>query len=273
MRNEESSMFGSFYRLPRELFMDEEYSNLKADAKLLYSMILDRMCLSASNGWFDKDGRVYQYFAQKDAALLLGCCLNKACGLFAELENAGLIERRRQGLCKASVIYLSKYEERFMKSVNRNHKIWESGIAFSGNQDSQNLGINYTEYNQNKRSYTESSIIEVDEIEEQIKLSMEYDVLEERVNKDLLDEIVSLMTELMCITSPIIRIGRCEHPRSLVHSRIMSLRCEHIEYVLDCMENNSARIRDIKSYLISALFNAPSTMNNYYKAEVNADFA
>ncbi len=265
----------SFYRLPRELFTDERYSKLSTDAKLLYAIILDRMSLSESNGWHDEQGRIYQIFTQKEAAALLKCSLNKVCNLFADLEEADLIERRRQGLCKASVIYLKKSKGRSQKSEIRNRKNCESGISKNGNQESQKIHSNYTEYNQTENSYTDLSIkeIDADEIEEQVKTSIEYDILSERVSADRLDEIVSIITELMCIREPIIRIGGKEQPRTLVHMRLMRLRCEHIEYVLECMSKNSARIRDIKSYLISALFNASATMTNFYDAEVRADGA
>lgn len=267
----------SFYRLPRELFTDSKYDNISTDAKLLYAMILDRMCLSEKNGWHDESGRVYQFFTQKEAASLLRCSINKACSLFAVLENAGLIERRRLGLCKASVIYLKKCKPRSQNDVIQNPKTCDSGLTNSLNQESQKAVNNYTEYNQTERNYRNLSIgdddIDAEEIAESVKSSMEYDVLAERVDRDMLDEIVTLVTELMCIREPIIRIGGKEQPRSLVHMRMMMLRCEHIEYVIECMEKSSAKIRDIKAYLISALFNAPATMENYYNAEVRTDFS
>ncbi len=267
----------SFYRLPRELFTDSRYDSISTDAKLLYAMILDRMCLSEKNGWHDENGRVYQFFTQKEAAALLRCSVNKVCGLFASLENAGLIERKRLGLCKASVIYLKKCKHRSQNSTIPNTKNSDSEIAKTMIQESRKTVNNYTEYNQTERSYNNLSIkdddIDASEITENVKESIEYDVLTEKADKDTVDEIVTLITEVMCIREPIIRIGGKEQPRSLVHTRMMMLRCEHIEYVLECMEKSSAKIRDIKAYLISALFNAPATMENYYRAEVRNDFA
>lgn len=264
----------SFYRLPRELFTDERYSKLSTDAKLLYAIILDRMSLSESNGWHDEQGRIYQIFTMNEAAALLRCGKEKVCRLFADLEEAELIERKRQGLGKPSVIYLRKTKRnRVGKSEIKSFENQTSGGRKNRTQEVGKSKSNYTEYNQTENSYTDLSIkeIDADEIEEQVKTSMEYDILSERVSADRLDEIVSIITELMCIREPIIRIGGKEQPRTLVHMRLMRLRCEHIEYVLECMNKNSARIRDIKAYLISALFNASATMTNFYDAEVRAD--
>ncbi len=264
-------MFNSFYRLPRAFFTNKRFGGISTDAKILYSILLDRMCLSDTNGWYDEKGRIYIYYPVSQASDLLGFCEDKIRKLFKEIEDADLIERKRQGLCKAYKIYLRTPEEigfqNGKKSCSKPRK----------NQASEhdNSVVNYTEYNQTEKSYTESSIMEIDadEIEEQVKLSMEYDILSERVDRDILKEIISIVTEIMCCREPIIRIGGKDQPRSLVHKRMMSLRCEHIEYVLECMKKNSARIRDIKAYMISALFNAPATMDNYYLAEVRADFS
>ena len=97
-----------FYRVPKFLFAENKYGNLSADAKLLYGILLDRMSLSDKNGWTDQYQEVYQFFTVEQVHQLLHFGHSKICRLFKELSDAGLIDRKRQGFCKASVIYLTK---------------------------------------------------------------------------------------------------------------------------------------------------------------------
>lgn len=104
----ESEQF-TFYKIPKALFTDDKFRALSTDAKLLYGLLLDRMYLSAKNNWIDKQGRVYQFFTIKQAQELLHFGHEKICKLFAELELADLIVRKRQGQGKANIIYLKKF--------------------------------------------------------------------------------------------------------------------------------------------------------------------
>ena len=99
----------AFYRVPKALFTEEKYKPLSTDSKMLYGLLLDRMSLSEKNGWIDRQGRVYQFFTVQQAQELLNFGHEKICRLFAELSEAGLIERKRQGLGRASIIYLKKF--------------------------------------------------------------------------------------------------------------------------------------------------------------------
>ncbi|MCD7873175.1 MAG: replication initiator protein A [Clostridiales bacterium] len=99
----------AFYKVPKVLFTDYKYKSVSTDAKMLYALLLDRMHLSAKNGWIDKHGRVYQFFTIKQGQELLHFGHDKVIKLFAELEVAGLIERKRQGQGKANIIYLKKF--------------------------------------------------------------------------------------------------------------------------------------------------------------------
>ena len=81
------------------MFTEEKYRSVSTDAKMLYGLLLDRMHLSAKNGWTDKRGRIYQFFTVKEAQEKLRFGHEKICRLFSELEQADLIVRKRQGLC------------------------------------------------------------------------------------------------------------------------------------------------------------------------------
>ena len=87
----------SFYRIPKVLFTDQNYSSMTMEARVLYGLLLDRMGLSARNGWLDSCGRVFIYFTLEDAMTQMGFGHNKAVRHFKELEDIGLIERKKQG--------------------------------------------------------------------------------------------------------------------------------------------------------------------------------
>ena len=109
--------------------------------------------------------------------------------------------------------------------------------------------------------------------EEIIKDNIEYPYLiqDKSVDKGMLDEIVSLMLETVCTRRKMIRIAGDDYPAELVKSKFMKLNSSHIRFVLDCMHQNTTKIRNIKKYLLAVLFNAPNTIDSYYTALVNHD--
>lgn len=111
--------------------------------------------------------------------------------------------------------------------------------------------------------------------EEIIKDNISYDILVQdmKFEKDRLDEIVDLMLETVCTARKRVWIAGDDYPAELVKSKFMKLDSEHIRFVLDCMRENTTKIRNIKQYLKAALFNAPSTIGNYYTSLVAHDMA
>lgn len=105
----------SFYKLPKVLFSDDRYKDLSTDAKVLYSLLLDRNSLSVKNGWIDNYGRYYQYFTIKECEEKLNFSHDKIIKLFKELETNGLISRRRQGKGKPSIIYVHHLWIRYLR--------------------------------------------------------------------------------------------------------------------------------------------------------------
>ena len=91
----------SYFRIPKALFQDHRFRQLSTDARTLYGILLDRMSLSAKNGWLDEQGRVYIIYTVREVQESLCCAEHKAVKLFRELEQANLIERKRRGLPKA----------------------------------------------------------------------------------------------------------------------------------------------------------------------------
>ena len=116
---------------------------------------------------------------------------------------------------------------------------------------------------------------EVETYRQIIKENIDYDVLSVNLNRDaaMLDEIVDLMTETVCTQKSSLIIAGDTSPEAIVKSKLLKLTSEHIEYVIDCMRENTSDIRNIKKYLLAALFNASSTIDSYYTTKVHHDMA
>ena len=103
--------------------------------------------------------------------------------------------------------------------------------------------------------------------------NIEYDILREdnTINRDQLDEIAELIVDTVCSARKTIRIAGDDYPAEVVKSRFLKLDSSHVQYVIDCMKNNTTYVRNIKKYLLAALYNAPATINNYYSSLVQHD--
>ena len=106
-----------------------------------------------------------------------------------------------------------------------------------------------------------------------IRENIEYDILLHDLphDRDLLEELLELIVETVCATKKTIRVSGNDFPSEIVRSRLLKLNSEHIRFVLDCMKENTTKVRNIKQYLLATLFNAPTTMEHYYTALVNHD--
>ena len=104
-----------------------------------------------------------------------------------------------------------------------------------------------------------------------IKENVEYDFLVPRYGQERMDETVELMLETVLSRRPYIRIAGDDFPREVVRSRFLKINSDHLEYVFDCIDKNVTKVNNIKAYLLAALYNAPATMDSYYRAEVNHD--
>ena len=123
-----------------------------------------------------------------------------------------------------------------------------------------------------KEAATESAVEIYREI---IKDNIDYDILlhDNKYDKDRIDEILDLILEMVCTARKTLRIAGDDYPAELVKSKFLKLNSSHIEFVLDCMKQNTTKVRNIKQYLRAVLFNAPSTIDNYYTALVAHDMA
>ena len=117
------------------------------------------------------------------------------------------------------------------------------------------------------------SVEEMQSYRDLVLENIEYDHLcrEFATYREDLDEIVELIVETVCARRKTTRIAGADFPHEVVRSRFLKLDSSHIEFVMECLHNNTTEVRNMKQYLLTVLFNAPTTMNNHYTAQVNHD--
>ena len=157
----------------------------------------------------------------------------------------------------------------------------EQEIPAQSNKDKSNTDLSITEPSNPIRSNPPAPEgrngtdgMEAREIYREIVYgNIEYDILREdnTVNRDQLDEIAELIVDTVCSARKTIRIAGDDYPAEVVKSRFLKLDSSHVQYVIDCMKNNTTYVRNIKKYLLAALYNAPATINNYYFSLVQHD--
>ena len=278
---EEQSESYSFYRIPKMLFTEEIFETLSTDAKVLYGLLLDRISLSRENGWLDDAGRVYVYYTIKNVKKSMRCANTKACGLLRELDEFGLIERKKQGLGKPTIIYVKDFT-RFRKAELLGSDKQNSVILHTGTLDNRKSETNKTEKNNTESNKTNLILSGADkDMDERtsyrnyLNSQLDMEIMYERYpyDRETLDAIMDLMLDVVCSKRKTIRIAGDDKPVSVVKSQFLKVNSMHLEYVMDCMKKNPAKVRNIKQYLLAAIYNAPLTMQSYYQAWVNNDMA
>ena len=277
----------SFYRIPKILFSQDKFWNVSTDAKLLYGIFLDRMNLSARNGWLDEAGRVYIIFTIEEIKESLGCAEKKAVKLLDELEKkAELIERKRQGLGKPNLIFVKNFisesvERQFLNCQNDNSATFQNTIQDLSKAQGNNTDIKNTDLSDTNSIFPSGNCGKENGNEEYQQyyqyfyeqLGMEYLQKDYPYDVDRLENILELVVETVCSKRQIIRIGGDDRPIEVVKSRFMKLDSEHIRYVLDCFKENTTKIRNIRQYILASLYNAPTTIGSYFDALVRHDMA
>ena len=280
----------SFYRIPKVFFTDDSYRVLSTESKVLYGILLERMNLSARNGWVDKEGRVFIVFTVDEIMRSLGCADQKATKLMNELERAGLIERKRQGLCRPNLIYVKNFirgpgGSSESRSLNReNH---DSGTVKTTAQEPCKSRSKKKEKNDTELSDTDlissdaadaagtdkDRMADRGSIEDYFRWSIE---LENLISdypdaKETVQGLLDLLVDVCSTSRTKILVGGEMKPSEAVKARLMKLKGEHIRYVMECLRENHSKVKNIRQYLLSALYNAPATMGAYYQAKVNHD--
>ena len=341
-----------FYRVPQMLFTDKRFSKISSDAKLLYSLFLNKMSLSSKNGMVDEEKRVYIYFSVEEIMEVFGIASQKATKIIAELDDVrgcGLIHRKKSGQGKPARIYVMKYtsvnyddependekiqeetithDERFVdkdseeymkgfilegtlddpkivsfsnknsglseiksqdfpKSKNKTFENQNSRLVKIKSADFRNSKCSNNKYNNTEINNTdfnninpilshhkkqEDAIEEREQYEELIKEKIEYDILIQKYPEVDICGIVEIMLDAICSGREYLDINQDKIPKEIVKSRLLKLDSGHIEYVIECMQKNTTKIGNIRSYLLTTLYNSFTTQDHYYRAEVNYD--
>ena len=272
----------SFFRIPKALFQEQRFQNLSTDAKILYGILLDRMSLSVRIEWFDKKGRVFIIFTIEDVKRTLRCADNKATRLLRELEEFGLIERKRRGQGKPCLVYVKNFSAESSKESVKNRDNDDScGSKIACQDPVRSRGIKKKE---NKTEMNNTNLILSDEsekmknrelLEEYFSHSLEMDLLLRLYpdDEDTLYQIVNLLVDTCATNRKLLHIAGDDKPAEVVRSRFMKLNADHIRFVLKCLAENSNPIRNMKQYLLASLYNAPTTMQLSYQNQTNHDLA
>lgn len=296
-----------FIRTPKILFKSKLFKGLGSEGRLLYSLMLDRMQLSSNNKsrFKEPDGRVFIYYSIESIMEELEVGRNKVFDILKKMEDDyGLIVREKQGQGKPTKIFVMKIvveegdmevdhesenqtsdenmafsevpKSNFLKFENQTSRVPKSNTQEVYSEDSINNNINNTEFTNKSILITSPSTEmrkDMEAYSEIVRENLCIDVLKDRdpVNAEDYEAIYDLVLETVLNKNPDIVIAGNKYPSELVKGKFLKLNQMHVEYVMDCMHSNTTKVRNIKKYMLAALFNAPSTMPSYYRAETNHD--
>ncbi len=217
-------------------------------------------------------------------------------------KGIGLIERKKQGLGKPDIIYVKN----FLKLIGENEpsksaatedlqnlqvktfSADKSGVIRDETADFQDLKANNTDNKHIEFSNTESfnpsgestdtpisdGMDEIDSYKQLIRDNIEYDhhmKYDGVRDKEIYQELYELVCDIVCVRRKTVHIGKTDYPYELVKSRFLKLDSSHLEYVIESLNNTTSHITDIRGYLLTALYNAPSTINTYWTQRVQHD--
>ena len=261
----------SFYRLPKALFVDPRFRSISAESKILYGLLLDRMGLSAKNGWTDDSGRVYIIFTTEEIMEALCCADNKATKLMKELEGVGLIERKRRGLGKPSLTYVKNFISEPSEPRIQSRENHDSGTVENATAESlKSRGI--------KNNQNNTDLSDTDPFLSGAAAGTEYEGKDDRTqyqdyfsqelgldtlmkanpeDEDMLREMLELLVDTVCSKRKFIRIAGDDKPAEVVKAQLMKLNSDHLRFVLMCLKENTTQVRNIRQYLLATLYNAP----------------
>ncbi len=137
--------------------------------------------------------------------------------------------------------------------------------------------LSYNNQSNQSESETEKTIDAMEDVNayiEIIKENIEYDhymKYSDWQDRELYDELFEIICEVVCVKHKTVRIGGDDYPYELVKSKFLKLNSSHLNYVIGCMKNTTTKITNIKAYMVTTLYNAPSTINHYYQQEVQHD--
>jgi hypothetical protein len=235
----------AYYRIPKALFQDSRFRQLSTDARTLYGILLDRMSLSAKNSWVDEHGRVYIIYTVREVQESLCCAEHKAVKLFRELEQADLIERKRRGLGRPSLIYVKNFSSGLPKAqiqncANSNSCAAESAVQVRPKSQSNKTDKNKTEKNHPFLPDETDRLTQREQLEDYFYQALEVELLLRLCpdDEDAIYQIVDLLVDTCSTKRKMLRIAGDDKPVEVVRSRLKKLNADHIVI-------NSLRIAEV----------------------------
>ena len=210
----------SYFRIPKALFQDCRFRQLSTDARTLYGILLDRMSLSVKNGWLDEQGRVYIIYTVREVQESLCCAEHKAVKLFRELEGIDLIERKRRGLGRPSLIYVKDFSSGLPKAQvqncpNSNSGAAESAILVQPKPQANKTDKNKTEWNDPDPIYSEGIR---EQLEDYFYQALEVELLLRLCpdEEDTIYQIVDLLVDTCSTKRKMLRIAGDDNADTIV---------------------------------------------------------
>lgn len=278
----------SFFRIPKTLFTDLNFKKLSVEAKILYGILLDRMSLSIKNKWLDEENKVYIIYTIEEIMEVLNWGRNKSVKVMKEIEEIGLLEKKRLGLGKPNLLYVKNFiytENNKTTEVSKaNLKKFKKQTSGSlenkpqevSKEDSNNTNINNTETNNTDFNNTtpispleklgekSKKTLEEEELKETIKKNISYEIFEKvRIEeKKQVDVMINVLVKALTSFTNI-KIGGRHISNENFKEKFLSLNYKHIDYVLKYLRENAPKdIRNINAYLLTLLYNADESIRN-----------
>ena len=299
---------GSFFKLLKILFEDEELKELSLEAKVLYVFMCDRIGLSVKNGWTDERGCIFIIYPVAEVCEKLGCKKDKARKILSELEHlgrAGLIRRKKQGLGRPDKIFVVEVKEEVVeedgiksyneaeKSSSRRQKSCfyetfetenavlreqKNRFSESGKTATINTNINKTELNKTNliNQDTNQGMTEGTEDynthKNAVRKKLEYDYLMQECDSEgqaHVNAMVEIITQVeYYLQEGVCIINKTRYPYQVVREQLAKVTRDHVEYVLENLRKSAPKITNIRNYLLSSLFNAVDMMDSHYSLQM-----
>lgn len=290
----------NFIKIPRAFFTDKErFGNLSNEAKIMYSLLLDRMNLSMKNGWLDEHNRVYIIYTIDEIAETMGCGTNLAVRILKELDDEngiGLIHKKRRGFGLPTLIYVKKFfvgESADKRNLAKSSECSKSEFISCQNENSDMCKnkvlecskgeCNYTYSNKTDMSYIDNQsftpsceqefsasgnfgmIEKIDraEIEEKVKTNIDYVCLmsnDDESVRGMVEEIKEIIVDVLCGERSVYVSGK-KISDEAAKAAFGRLTSEHIMFVLHNVLNNPNQISQVDRYIAAVLYNASHTFN------------
>ena len=258
-----------YYSMPKELF-NGVYNTLSLEAKMIYTLFIDRLELSKKNNWINENGEVYLVFKREDIAKKLSLTDKTVSKSIKELKNLNLVFEERRGLGKPNLIYIGKLNSEIQDTKNlqfSNQNISDSGYRKNPKQESEYFRANNTDINKTNMSDTDvSQSVESEELEK-IKEKCELELLEETDLNGNVDyrkrNMVENAIELLYYSTSI-SVNNAIIPQEIIRKKLKLLNGAIICYAIGKIENNlknTTNFSNSSKYIMSCLYNA---INEYF---------